>query len=203
MEQTEETHSPQNTTITKLREHRQNQAPVINPYKQKIEMLCTTGDTSKIEIELKLKLKSIKSKFKRNVAETNWHNRALIKEFSTAGPHRLHKIIGTTSTKEVDMVTTDRSTWYKHKMSIEGGEWNEVRWMMITKKRCIVQQGSGYIKITSERSKRELRKHMEVMEHIKALGGLKKSVSNEVITYQTNTSEFPPPSGYREDSGRT
>ena len=155
-------------------------------------MMCTTGSTPKIEIELRLKLKSIKSKFKRNVAETNWHNRALIKEFSTAGPHRLHKIIGTTSTKEIDIVTTDRSTWYKHKMSIEGGEWTEVRWMMITKKRCIVQQGSGYLKVTSERSKRELRKHMEVMEHIKALGGLKKSVSNEVITYQTNTSEFPP-----------
>ena len=33
---------------------------------------------------------------------------------------------------------------------------------------------------------------MEVMEHVKALGGLKKSTSNEVITYQTNTSEFPP-----------
>ena len=77
-------------------------------------------------------------------------------------------------------------------MSIAGGEWTEVRWMMITKKRCIVQQGPGYLKITSERSKRELRKHMEVMEHIKALGGLKKSVSNEVITYQTNTSEPPP-----------
>ena len=36
MEQTEETHSPQNTTITNQREHRQNQAPVINPYKQKM-----------------------------------------------------------------------------------------------------------------------------------------------------------------------
>ena len=64
--------------------------------------------------------------------------------------------------------------------------------MTITKKRCIVQQGSGYLKITSKRSKRELRKRMEVMEHIKALGGLRKSVSNEVITYRTNTSEFPP-----------
>jgi hypothetical protein len=130
MEQTEETRSPQNTTMTEQRGQRQNQAPVINPYKQKIEMMCTTGNTPKIEIELRLKLKSIKSKFKRNVAETNWHNRALIKEFSTAGPHRLHKIIGTTSTKEIDIVTTNSSTWYKHK--------TEVRWMMITKRRSWV-----------------------------------------------------------------
>jgi hypothetical protein len=43
---------------------------------------------------------------------------------------------------------------------------------------------------------------MEVMEHITALGGLRKSASNEVIAYQTNTSEFPP-SKYRGDSGRT
>ena len=33
---------------------------------------------------------------------------------------------------------------------------------------------------------------MEVMEHIKALGGLEKSTSKEVVTYQTNTDEFPP-----------
>jgi hypothetical protein len=32
MEQTEETHSPQNTTITEQREHRQNQAPVNNRF---------------------------------------------------------------------------------------------------------------------------------------------------------------------------
>ena len=59
--------------------------------------------------------------------------------------------------------------------------------MMITKKRCIIHEGSGYLKITSERPKRELRKHMEVTEHIKALGELENSVSDEVITYQTNT----------------
>ena len=82
MEQTEETHSPQNTTITKQGGHRQNQALVINPYKQRTEMMCTTGIKPKIEASLRAKLKSIKSKFKRNVAETNWHNRALIKEFS-------------------------------------------------------------------------------------------------------------------------
>ena len=64
--------------------------------------------------------------------------------------------------------------------------------MMITKKRCIVHEGSGYLKVTSERSKREMRKHMEVMEHINALGGLEKSTSKEVVTYQTNTCEFPP-----------
>ena len=109
-EQTEETHSPQNTTMTEPRGHRQNQAPVINPYKQKIERMCTTGSTPKIEIELRLKLKSIKSKFKRNGAETNWHNRAHIKEFSTTGPHRLHKIIETTRSKEIDIVTTNSST---------------------------------------------------------------------------------------------
>ena len=96
------------------------------------------------------------------------------------------------STKEIDLVTTNESTWYKHKMSIEGGEWNELRWMMVTKKRCIMHEGSGYLKVTSEKSRRELRKHMEVMEHIKALGGLEKSTSNEVVTYQTNTCEFPP-----------
>ena len=187
MKQTEETHSPQNTTITKQKEHKQNQAPVANPYTQRAEMMCTTGGKPKIETTLRTKLKSIKTKFKRNIAETNWHNRALVKEFSTLGPHKLHKIIDTASIKEIDLVTLDRSTWYKHKMSIEGGEWTEIRWMMITKKRCIIHEGLGYLKITSERSRRESRKHMEVTEHIKALGGLKKSVSNEAITYQTNT----------------
>ena len=52
--------------------------------------------------------------------------------------------------------------------------------MMITKKRCIVHEGSGHLKVTSERSRREVRKHMEVMEHINALGGLEKSASKEV-----------------------
>ena len=126
MEQTEETHSPQNTTITEQREHKQNQAPVTNPYAQRTEMMCTTGSKPKFETTLGAKLKSIKTKFKRNATETNWHNRTLIKEFSTLGPRKLHKIIGTASTKEIDLVTTDRSTWYKHKMSIEGGTWSEI-----------------------------------------------------------------------------
>ena len=73
-------------------------------------------------------------------------------------------------------------------MSIKGGEWTEVRWIIITKKRRIVRQGSRYLKETSERSKRESRKHMEVMGHINTLEELRKSVSNEVITYQTNES---------------
>ena len=77
-------------------------------------------------------------------------------------------------------------------MSIEGGKWTELRWMMITKKRCIVHEGSGHFKVASERSRREVRKHMEVMEHINALGGLEKSTSKEVVTYQTNKCEFPP-----------
>ena len=78
-------------------------------------------------------------------------------------PHKLQKIISTVSTKEIDLVTTNESAWYKHKMSIEGVKWTELRWMMITKKRCIVHEGSGYLKVASERSKTELRKHMEVM----------------------------------------
>ena len=90
MKQTEETHSPQNTTITKQKEHKQNQAPVANPYTQRAEMMCTTGGKPKIETTLRTKLKSIKTKFKRNVAEPNWHNIALIKEL-TLGPHRLHR----------------------------------------------------------------------------------------------------------------
>ena len=72
---------------------------------------------------------------------------------------------------------------------------------MLTKKRCIIHEGSGYVKITSERSRRGLRRHMEVMGHIGALGDLEVSTSKEVITYQTNRCEFPP-SKCREDCGR-
>ena len=81
MEQTKETHSPQNTTMTHQGEHKQNQAPISNPYKQTTEMMSTTGHKPKVEATLMTKLQLIQSKFERNVAEINWHNRALIKGF--------------------------------------------------------------------------------------------------------------------------
>ena len=77
MEQTEETHSPQNTTITEQREHRQNQAPVSNPYKQRTEMMSTTGHKPKVEPVLAKELRLIRDKFKRNVAEINYSLRLM------------------------------------------------------------------------------------------------------------------------------
>ena len=91
MEQTEETHSPQNTITIHQGEHRQNQAPVSNPYKQTTEIMSTTGHKPKVGTVLMTELQLIKDKFKRNVAEINWYNRALIKEFSTLKPHKLQK----------------------------------------------------------------------------------------------------------------
>lgn len=190
MEQTAETHSPHVTTKPN-RAKSENHAPMNNPYKQVTEMVNVSGGTRLKNDGLIAKLKEVKDKLKRHVAEINWHNRKMIKTFSTLNQHKLNEIIGTVSTKEVDLITTGRATWYKHKMSLTNDKWTELRWIMFAKKRCIIHEGSGCVRITTERSKREIRKHMEAMNHMGALNGMTPTVDREIITYQTDKQEFP------------
>ena len=141
--------------------------------------------------KMKQKLSEAKKKFKRPVAEINWQNRKMINNFLQRKSLSSNKIVGTASTKDIDLVTTQCSTWYKHKMSLTNNEWTELKWVMFTKRRCIIHEDSSWVKIESEHSRRELRKHMEVMKHIGAMGDMESTAEGVVITYQKGGQEFP------------